>query len=348
MTPTVEGRPSIDVEEISRFVCKHYNIDGAARLLPGEWDQNIKIDCGDSGSFVVKIANRGHRDGFIDFQNAALEWLQKSWTSVECPRLVRTHSGKAVCSIYDSSGGKFLLRVLTYVEGEPLFKLRPCTDTTLKNIGMILGELDQSLMGFKHPGMDRPFTWDLRQIDWISSSTSCIPENYDRGIVERLFLQHRGRVAPIFPSLPMSVIHHDANDANLLLSQDHNGDWFVCGLYDFGDMLRTHTINELAVACAYAIFGTKNPVDVIAKIASGYHKVRPLNDYEIQVLFPQTCMRLCVSVTASAIAAVEDPDNPHRQVSDRDAWETLRLLEVIDWSDAENRIRSVLFREFRQ
>ncbi len=50
-------------------------------------------------------------------------------------------------------------------------------------------------------------------------------------------------------------------------------------------------------------------------------------------------MRLCVSVTTSATAAEQDPDNRHRQISDRQAWDALERLEAIDWREAENRVR---------
>ena len=59
----------------------------------------------------------------------------------------------------------------------------------------------------------------------------------------------------------------------------------------------------------------------------------------MEVLFPLACMRLCVSVTISAIAAREDPDNDHRQITDRDAWEMLERLTAIDWRDAGQAVR---------
>jgi 4-aminobutyrate aminotransferase-like enzyme len=189
--------------------------------------------------------------------------------------------------------------------------------------------------------MDRDLLWDLRQAEWIISHTRRITDVRRRGIVERIILQHRARVVPVLPKLPMSVIHNDANDENLLLAPDPESGWKVAGLLDFGDMLRTNTVNELAIACAYAIFRTEDPLDVIARIAKGYHHARPLTESEIRVLFPLICTRLCVSVTNSAIAAEDDPDNEHRQISDQPAWEMLERLESVDWRDAENRVLEV-------
>jgi 4-aminobutyrate aminotransferase-like enzyme len=232
-----------------------------------------------------------------------------------------------------------MVRVLPWLEGQPVANVRPVGNQVLEQIGFALGDLDRCLAYFEHPAMEREFEWDLRRAEWISSFTTCIPDVRRRGIVERLLLQFRARTVPVFPDLPMSVIHNDANDENILLSQSDEGGWQFKGLLDFGDMLRTHTVNELAIACAYAVFETEDPLAAAAHVTAGYNRARPLSGKEVHALFPLICMRLCVSVTTSAIAAEEDPHNEHRQISDRLAWETLEKLELIDWIEAENRFR---------
>ncbi len=140
--------------------------------------------------------------------------------------------------------------------------------------------------------------------------------------------------------MPLSVIHNDANDENVLCSQGEAGEWRMTGLLDYGDMLKTHTVNELAIACAYAILGTDDPLAVAAAITGGYHQARPLSEIELQVLFPLICLRLCVSVTLACRAAAEDPHNRHRLTSRQAAGEMLTRLEDIDWRLAENRLRA--------
>jgi len=242
--------------------------------------------------------------------------------------------------LQDERGGEaFRVRLLTYIHGYPLRNLAPLSPEALEHVGGALGEMDRCLAGFNHPAMRRQLSWDLGRAEWISAQTHHIPDLEKRGIVERLLLQYRGRIKHLLPSLPMSVIHNDANDDNLLLEQDRSGMWRLVGLYDFGDMLYSHTINELAIACAYACLDVPDPLEQVTHLTAGYHRSRPLNEVEMQVLFPLMCMRLCVSVTNSAIAARLDPLNPHRQVSDRQAWEALQRLEKIDWRQAENRVR---------
>lgn len=339
MKLTVEGRPSFSSETVRKIVRDIYGVDGTLKPLPAEWDQNFQLDSAEAGTFVVKIANRGRSAEELDFQNAALNRLAELWFSGESPRVVVALSHDSISTVSSSEGVPFQMRVLTYLSGQPLRTVHLLCERTLDRLGHALGDLDRCLFAFQHPAMERDLRWDLRQAEWISSETSHITDVRRRGIVERLFLQYRARVVPVLPDLPMSVIHNDANDENILLAPDAQGGWKVAGLLDFGDMLRTHTVNELAIMCAYIILRMEDPLDVIARLATGYHRARPLTELEIQVLFPLICMRLCVSVTTSAMAAEEDPYNEHRQVSDRLAWEMLEQLEPIDWRDAENRIR---------
>ena len=338
MELTTAGRPSFSSKMVQKNVQNLYGIKGHLEPLPAEWDQNFKLNGGDADTFVVKIANRGHSTEVLDFQNAAMNRLSELWTSGKSPRVVTSLSGNNISAITNSEGANFSMRVLTYLPGQPLAVVHPICEKTLDRLGYALGELDQHLFDFQHPAMDRDLRWDLSQAEWITSHTHRISDVRRRGIVERLILQHRARVVPVLPKLSMSVIHSDANDENLLLAPDPEGGWNVAGLLDFGDMLRTNTVNELAIACAYTILRMEDPLAVIARIAKGYHHARPLSEPEIQVLFPLICIRLCVSVTNSAIAAEDDPDNEHRQITDRLAWEMLEHLESVDWRDAENRI----------
>jgi 4-aminobutyrate aminotransferase-like enzyme/Ser/Thr protein kinase RdoA (MazF antagonist) len=339
MELTVEYRPSFSADSVRKKVRDLYGIDGTLETLPAEWDQNFQLESAEAGTFVVKIANRARSVEELDFQNAAMNLLADHWTSGTSPQVVLSQSGDDICSISDSDGMIYLMRVLTFLPGQPLAMAGPLCDRTLDRLGYAMGELDRCLLEFVHPAMKRYLRWDLRWAEWISSYTFHIPNVRRRGIVERLLLQHRARVVPELHNLPTSVIHNDANDDNILLETTPEGGWHIAGLLDFGDMLWSHTINELAVMCAYAILRMDDPVRVIARIAAGYHRARPLTELEIRAIFPLICMRLCMSVTTSAIAAEDDPHNEHRQVSDRLAWAMLERLEPIDWRDAENDVR---------
>ncbi len=338
MKVAVEHRPAFTPARVAECLREQYDLDGRLAPLPAEWDQNFRLDCRTGDRFVVKLANRGIDEPLLEFQNAAMERLATSWSSGCAPRPRRSRDGRAIVPVIGDDGTTFLMRVLTYLEGEPLSGIGDRSGPLLDLVGFSLGELDRALVDFHHPAMDRKLMWDLRTAEWISSRTGSIRDSPRRGIVERLLVQHRGRVVPLHGELPSSVIHNDANDENLLLRRDA-GMWVVSGLLDFGDMLRTHTVNELAIASAYAILDAADPLEAAAALAAGYHRARPLEEVEFEALYPLICLRLGLSVTISAIAAEEDPANAHRQITDARGWALLERLQEIDWRVAESRFR---------
>ena len=337
MPPTLKGRPDFSAAAVSEMVAERYGIEGVLQPLPAEWDQNFRLDAGEQGRFVVKIANRDEDPLVLAMQNAAIEHLAASDSAELCPRLVRSRDGV----VQEEIEGEFPLRLLTWLEGTPLAEHRPLDGASLERIGRALGGIDRALGGLEHEALDRELRWDLTRPLWIAPETRWLEDLELRRIVEGFLLQYRARVEPRLAGLPRSAIHNDANDENLLLAPDPNGGLRVSGLLDFGDMLRSFTVNELAIAAAYALFGAEDPVEVVARLAAGYHATRPLIEDEALVLFPLTCTRLCVSVVSSALAALDDPDNAHRQISDRPAREALARLAKIDPRAAEERIRAV-------
>ena len=66
-------------------------------------------------------------------------------------------------------------------------------------------------------------------------------------------------MAPRFPELRTSVIHNDANDNNILVQESGSQ---VKSIIDFGDMVHTYTICELAIAIAYMILDKEDLLHV--------------------------------------------------------------------------------------
>ncbi len=336
---TVDNKPRFSAGKVEEFVREHYEMDGTAEPLPSEWDQNFKLNVGENERFVLKVANRGVPAEVLDFQNKAMKLVAVGWPDGTCPRVVPPISGESNPRITDADGSGYFFRVLTFVEGQPLSEITQRSAGLFESVGSALGNLDLCLRDFEHPAMKRSIRWDLARAAWISAYTETIGDPSDRSLVEDLLLQYRGRVAPLMADLPRSVIHNDANDENLLVSA-FGQEWRVWGLLDFGDLVWTQTVNELAIGCAYAVLGVDDPLNAAAHVVAGYNGARALSDDEIRVLFPLICMRLAVSVISSAIAAREDPDNLHKQTSATPAWAMLERLAAVDWDRAENRFRA--------
>ena len=114
----------------------------------------------------------------------------------------------------------------------------------------------------------------------------------------------------------------------------------MAGLLDFGDMVETWTVCELAVAIAYAIFGKEDPLAAACHLAAGYDQMRSLSDPELEALWSLTAIRLCTSVCLSAHRRTAEPENLYLMVSEAPAWEALERMRAVHPRLAHYRLRS--------
>ena len=145
-------------------------------------------------------------------------------------------------------------------------------------------------------------------------------------MVENFAEQFETHVLPVLPTLRQSVIHNDANDYNVLVSPTEVGSAPVVSVIDFGDMVRTYTVCELAIAAAYAMLVKNDPLSAAAQVVAGYHAAFPLSEAELEVLYPLICSRLCISVVNSAYQQKVEPGNAYLTISEKPAWTLLEQL----------------------
>jgi 4-aminobutyrate aminotransferase-like enzyme len=140
---------------------------------------------------------------------------------------------------------------------------------------------------------------------------------------------------PVLASLRHAYAHNDANDYNLLVKDNA-----VSGLIDFGDMVYTALINNVAVACTYAMLNNKKPLDTAALVVKNYHAIYPLTVQELDLLYYLIAARLCISVTQSAYNASLDSSNEHHFITEQPAWDLLYQLIRINPVKAKDSFRT--------
>jgi Ser/Thr protein kinase RdoA (MazF antagonist) len=122
------------------------------------------------------------------------------------------------------------------------------------------------------------------------------------------------------------VIHADANDSNVLV--DPGDRERIAGVVDFGDMVHSALVNDLAVAVASVIPGGPDPLADAGSVVAGYHTVTPLAEEEIALLFDLTATRLVMSVLISAWRSKLHPENvAYIAASDASEWSTLERID---------------------
>ncbi|GAG02927.1 unnamed protein product, partial [marine sediment metagenome] len=186
---------------------------------------------------------------------------------------------------------------------------------------------------FDHPGAHRDFYWDLAKgLQIVKEYLALIPDAAFRKLIGKFTQDFEQYVTPLLPGLRKSVIHNDANDYNVIVGG--NDDLYtrnqrVVGVIDFGDMVYSHTVGNLAIAVAYAILDKSDPLRTAAHMVKGYHRAYPLEEDEIASLYLMVCMRLCMSACIAAHQLKQRPDNDYLSISQMPIQRTLPVLAEI-------------------
>jgi 4-aminobutyrate aminotransferase-like enzyme/Ser/Thr protein kinase RdoA (MazF antagonist) len=319
-------KPFFTKEEACRMALELYGLRVEAHALPGERDCNFYLKTETGQEFVLKIAPAVEKLETIDLQNKALGHLAAHNPALSLPHVCISTEGKTIATITNTDGTTHFVRILTYIPGKVLEETRPHTPELLYSLGSLMGKMDSALQDFTHAAAHRTLKWDLQYTHWIHDYLQFIDQLEHRAIVERFLDQFETQVLPLLPKLRMSVIHNDANDYNVLVDDTGEGARRVVSVLDFGDMLYTYTVCELAIACAYAMMHKSDPITAATHIISGYHKAFPLSEAEIEVIYPLICARLCISVVNSAYQQKVEPQNDYLMISEQPAWSLLEQL----------------------
>ena len=122
--------------------------------------------------------------------------------------------------------------------------------------------------------------------------------------------------------LPRQLVHGDINSGNVLFDGDPPR---VSGIIDFGDMVHSYLVGEVAVAAAYAVLGKVDPLTALARVVAAH----PEFEATLAGLLPE------VTFTAEETALRERID----------AIDTARRVEVMTVLDAPRRALEVTGRD---
>jgi len=314
-------------EKIVSLALEHYGLSVTAVPLPGELDLNFRVNAADGRSWCFKVANAQEVRENIELQHAAMDHLEGGGFGLEVSRVVRSNKGEDILVLSGPQGEPRLARLLTWVDGRVFADAKPYSPDLMFRFGELCGKLSRALAGFDHPAAHRFIKWDPQTTGWIAPHLEHFTG--ERRALADYFFELFNEVTPVFPQLRKSINYNDANDYNVLISHDAAAP-VVPGVIDFGDLVYTHTVNELAIGLAYALMHKPDPLDAAIQVVRGYHSVFPLREDELSVLFPLIGARLLISVTCSELNRAEHPDNIYLQVSDRPAWALLSALKEID------------------
>ena len=306
----------LDVEQIERL---------------GGWeDRNYRLRTGDGRGYVLKISPPETPLATLKVEAAILEHL----SAQECllpttPQVIPNLAGGQRQQLEDRRGRVRWARLLTYLEGRPLVTADRRPPSLLAEIGRAVAAIDLALDDFEHPSIRETHEWDTLAVAELRPLARHIADPARRALVESELDDFETRVLPRCRELPRGVIHGDANDHNLLVSDDADRPR-LAGVIDFGDCLRSVVISELGISLAYLMHDRDDPFADARHLIAGYHGLRPLNRLERELLPDLVRARICSSVLFAARGLALDPTNDYLQISAAPMWRLLAFLTSND------------------
>jgi len=320
------GTLKTSTEQAENILLELFNIKGNASGLPGEVDFNFRIHIENEDGYILKISRPNENEDYLDFQQKLLQFVEIHGKSLIAPKVITDIKGNAVSEITDEHGNQRKVRLLSWISGRVWSAVNPQLNDLRYSLGEQCGLLTQALKGFDHPVAHREFVWDVAQAIWTKAHKGLF-ENDEREIVE--FFQNQFEEShEAYAKLRKAVVHNDANDNNIIVTSELTNPKVQAAI-DYGDSINTQIINDVAIACAYAIMNHDDPLDAAFPIVKGYHSAFPLQEEELAHLYNAIAMRLVISVTKSAINKIKEPNNDYLLISEKPAWEVLKKWRAI-------------------
>ncbi len=314
------------------LVLKYYLNNPKIEKLVGYDIVNYKVES-NSEKYILKVyPDKKEEIDLAEAENEILLHLQKEHNN-KFPKPIKNRDNNLLTPFQENNSTK-TARLLTYLEGDFLGDVEH-SEELFKSFGKFLAEMDLQLQGCKNYVIEaRKLKWDLQHFLLNEKYLQHISNPSDRKIAAYFFQQFKENVIPVLPTLRKQIIHDDANEWNTLVQKNR-----ISGIIDFGDICHTQLINELAIALAYSLLGKREPLKWAILIISEYHKILPLEEKEIDILYWLIAARLCTTVCNSAYERIQRPENSYIQISEKPAWELLRIWVMINPIYARNEFR---------
>ncbi len=290
--------PALTEAESLALLRAHWGLSGRLDRLTSERDLNWHLRTG-QGDFVLKFANPAEAAEVTRFQNRALLHIAARDPGLPVPRVIPALDGRTEVALPQG-----LMRLLSWVEGAPLHRA-PRGPALRRSIGGVAARLTRALEGFSDPAAHHVLQWDIKQ---AARLRPLLPAIADAGLRARCahWLDWFEAARADLDALPAQVVHADLNPYNLLT--DPADPARISGVLDFGDMVHTPRICDLAVAASYQI-EPGAAAATLAEVAAGWESVLPLLPGERALLPGLTAIRMVTTLAIASHRATLQPGN---------------------------------------
>ena len=320
---------------MNQLIEKAYNIKIIEiKKLNGYENENYFIKTINNKFIFKKYPYSSELESIIHAENETLLFLSQN--NNQFPNPINTAEGLFL-KVYEIDGEKFICRMLSFLEGEMLGSIKN-NKKIFESFGFFLAKMNKKLISYNNNIIKaRTWHWDLQHFHLNKKYINEIAKIKDRTLVEYFFYQFEENVSHLIPALRKSIIHGDANEWNVLIK---NGK--VSSIIDFGDLVYSPLINEIAIAITYGSYDKEKPLDWALILLKSYNKVLPLLEVEIKILYYLIAARLCVSLCNGAHSKKINPKNKYAFSSEKSGWKMLYKWLALNPIFVENTFRKAL------
>jgi Ser/Thr protein kinase RdoA (MazF antagonist) len=295
------GGTPVGESEAGRLAAAHWGVEGTIERLAAEVDENFRIAT-PAGTYLLKVVPADEEPALTELVTAALVHVEAAG-EVEAQRVVATGTGARIVSFTDADGNERRARLTTFLDGRTLrsFQLDP---ELRRRLGETLARLALCLRDFDHPGANRELSWDLRHGGRMRAMLAELGPGPRRAELAACLARFEAETVPLLLPLPVQIVHNDLSRDNAVLTAAGR-----IGVIDFGDIVRTQRVNDLAVAMADQLEAGPDPFAPALDLAAGYAAVAPLEPAEVELLPALTRARVATRIVGGEWRAARFPEN---------------------------------------
>jgi hydroxylysine kinase len=228
------------------------------------------------------------------------------------------------------------VRLFSYLHGDPLYRT-PTSPRQRAALGRCLALIGLALRDFQHPAAQHGLMWDIGNASKLHDRLIHIADNNLRRLATELLGIFEADVLPVQRRQRRQVVHNDFNPHNVLV--DPADPSRVTAVLDFGDMVETSLVNDVAIAASYQVSGVHS-LSWAAELVAAYHSVSPLRPEEVDILFDLIVIRQVTTITITEWRARLYPENRAYIMRNHPrAAEGLKSFAAIDRAHAQRVFR---------
>lgn len=333
----LEAAPAqVNDTQAAAIAAECFGVHGALTRLAGERDLNFQITDGRGQSRLLKLSHPLEDPQVVDFQNRALLRVEAADPTLPVQRVYPALNGEYQVSV-EVDGQPMLARLFSFVDGLPLHRVPQRSRVLRENLGDALARLGLALDGFEHPASGHELLWDMKHASRLRRLLTYIEDREQRALVERFLDNFEHHALPRQATLRTQVIHNDLNPHNVIVDAAHPEQ--LRNILDFGDMVHAPLINDLGVAAAYQVGEPEAPLATACEMIAAYHRRRPLQEAEQEILADLIATRLTMTLCITAWRASLHPENRDYILRNaHHAWRSLQGLASLTREQAQEQI----------